>query len=84
MEILTSYFRFLFLAFLFFILLLLTTYKRRRTRRKVAIIIKTDDCDDDIDYFHVSMTIPMIRTPIPMYRDNQDNQDKNKFAEIIN
>ena len=50
--------------------------RRRKWRRKV-VVIKSDDIGDS----QVSMTILMM--PSPMHRHNDDDQDKNGSAEII-
>ena len=46
------------------------------------MVIKSDDRDDDVGDFRVSMTILMI--PSPMHHHDDDDQDENESAEIIN
>ena len=53
------------------------TKKEEEEDEDKVVVIKTDDIDDS----QVLMMISMI--PFPMHRDDNDDQDENEAAEII-
>ena len=48
----------------------------------MVAINMTDNFDDDINDFQIQALI-MILIPIPMHRDDNDDQVENEVAEII-